>query len=433
MIKRFILLFIVGANLWYSCGTTYQKKSDAEYQRDIEILLEKLIDNPGDQSILQELGIAHYELRNYKSALKYLVRAFKKDPNDAKTMTYLGMTLEAQKKNAIALKIYQRYTKISDSAPFYDTLIARYQFLHRKIIRDEMKQLLKNEHALNASNIKPKSVAVFPMTYRGTNKEYKALGKGISEMMITDLSQVNNLTIIDRIRLQALMEETSLGQSGMVDESTAPRFGKLLGASKIVHGGFDVVQENNLQLNVAFWDILNDNLPEFTEKQDQLDNLFKLAKELVFSIIEDMDIELTPFERQRIQHIPTKNIQAFMAYCMGLNEEDAGNFSQAAQYFQQSVNLDPQFKNAAQHLSNTRTLSGATELNSDPSSFAPSQFSDTGQENSLVNNRLNNLNSNIGSFFIPGQDSRETSEEAEHSGVDLFEDLLPPPDLPERP
>ncbi|MBD3287639.1 hypothetical protein GF337_02445 [candidate division KSB1 bacterium] len=432
MLKKLILLIILGAHVWFNCGTTHIK-TDAEYRREIEVLREELIDHPGDKSILQDLGIAYYSLQDYKSALKYLIRSFKVDPTDAKTMAYLGMTLEAKNKNSLALKIYKRHTKASGSSHFRNIMAVRAKLLRRKVIENEIQQLLQNEQQLSVSNIKPGTVAVFPMTYHGYDVEYSALGKGLSEMIITDLSQVQSLTLIDRVRLQALMDEISLGQSGLVDDDSAPRFGKLLGASKIIHGGLDVIQEEYLQLNVAYWDVFDNDLPEFAEQSDQLSNLFKIEKDIVFQILEDMEIEITPAERQRIQYIPTKNIHAFMAYCMGLDQEDAGNFGQAAKYYQQSLQIDPQFKKAASRLSDTQLLSSATFSSSGQLSFDQSGLSSDPlqtSENSLVNSRLNNLNSNIGSFFIPGQESRESAEEADNANVEIFDDLPDPPAPP---
>ena len=43
-----------------------------------------------------------------------------------------------------------------------------------------------------------------------------------------------------------------------------------------------------------------------------------------------MGIEPNPQERERIQGIPARDMQAFVAYYMGLEQEDAGNFETAA-------------------------------------------------------------------------------------------------------
>jgi curli biogenesis system outer membrane secretion channel CsgG len=55
-------------------------------------------------------------------------------------------------------------------------------------------------------------------------------------MLITDLSEVKGLQIVERIKLQALVEEMGLGASGLVEANTAPRVGKLLGAQWLIGG-----------------------------------------------------------------------------------------------------------------------------------------------------------------------------------------------------
>ena len=78
-----------------------------------------------------------------------------------------------------------------------------------------------------------------------------------------------------------------------------------------------------------------------------MENLFRLEKQLVFRVITQMGIQLTQAERVSIQRRPTNNLQAFFAYCRGLQEEDAGRFEAAASFFQSAVQLDPGFQTAA--------------------------------------------------------------------------------------
>ena len=45
--------------------------------------------------------------------------------------------------------------------------------------------------------------------------------KGLSLMLVTDLSSVAGLEVVERVRLQALVEELGLGRSGLVEAGTA--------------------------------------------------------------------------------------------------------------------------------------------------------------------------------------------------------------------
>ncbi len=436
--KRNILIFLIfaGSIFWSSCSPTNVnlKRSNAQYRADILKYKSFIKQNPKNPVGYLELGIISLDLKNYAMAKKLLSRAYRFNKKNGKTLYFLGQLFEKQNRKKTALKLYEQYNLVSPLSPFRKQMSIRYETLNREIIRSEMKQLLAQEKNLNIANISPKSVAVFPFAYQGKDKLFAALGTGIGEMMITDLSQVNGLKVIERIRLQTMFNEISMGQSGMVEEGTAPRFGKLLGAAKIVHGNYNVSNKKNVQFNVGFWDVKQNYFPDLVSQRDVLRNLFKMEKDLVFSLINEMGIQLSAKERIKIQEIPTKNLQAFLAYSMGLEMENAGNFGQAAKYFQQAKQLDPNFKKAIQKVETSQSLIAASqtgELNfalSSPTVGAGA----TAKKSDLVNSRLTNISASIGTVFVPGQDSRESAQEASHSGVEVLGDLPLPPPLPAR-
>jgi len=364
----FFLVFVSMALCLQYCATVNYQKSPADLQREITELQARLKNNPNDLEALRDLGVNYYETRQYLMARKILLQAFKRNPREPKTMTYLGFALEAEKKNKVALLVYKRYQKVPRLSPYRQTMAMRYRLLNRNMIQAEMRELLEREQTMNLAAVSPNSIAVFPLTYQGKDQKFSSLGLGLSEMMITDLSQVPGITIVERVRLQALFQEMALDQTGLVDESTAPRFGKLLGAAKIIHGNYDLPDADNLNLDVGYWDVLNNQTPEFAGQRDALDNLFKLEKDLVFNLITEMGIDLTPEVREKIQCIPTKNIQAFLAYCMGLEKEDGEQFEAAIKYYQLALRLDPQFSKAEQKVEEGRILLQAdgTDLPTSP-------------------------------------------------------------------
>ncbi|MBC8184103.1 hypothetical protein H8E88_23675 [candidate division KSB1 bacterium] len=432
----FVIFILVASVFWQSCAPTNvnRKRSTKQYRADILRYKFFVKQNPSDATGFLELGIISLELQNYAYAKKLLSKAYRLDRKNGKTLYFLGQLFEKQSNNTAALKIYKLYNDVSLLSPYRKQMSLRYETLNRELIRSEMQQLLAQEKNLNVADISPKSVAVFPFTYQGENKTFAELGIGIGEMMITDLSQVNGLKVIERIRLQAMFNEISMGQSGMVEEGTAPRFGKLLGAAKIVHGNYDVSDKNNVELNVGFWDVKDNYFPGLSNQKDGLRNLFKMEKDLVFSLLNEMNIVLTVQERMKIQEIPTKNLQAFLNYCKGLQMENRGDFGQAAKFFEQAKKIDPDFKKAEQKVETNQLLAtaGQTGLYEFALSSPVPSTGKAATTNDLVNSRLTNISSNIGTIFVPGQDSRESVQEATHSGVEVLGDLDLPPKPPER-
>lgn len=86
------------------------------------------------------------------------------------------------------------------------------------------------------------TVAVLYFDYAGKDEQMAMLRKGLAQMLISDLSSVAAVRIVERDRLQALLEELKLNQTAKIDPKSANRLGKLLGARYMVLGGyFDIM------------------------------------------------------------------------------------------------------------------------------------------------------------------------------------------------
>jgi TolB-like protein len=57
-------------------------------------------------------------------------------------------------------------------------------------------------------------------------------------MLISDLSALDGVRLVERDRLEEILAELKLGQSGKIDPATAAKVGKLLGARYMVLGGY---------------------------------------------------------------------------------------------------------------------------------------------------------------------------------------------------
>jgi TolB-like protein len=310
----------------------------------------------------------------------------------------------------------------------------RYRRLTQEILRQEARQLLAEIEKLPLERMSPQAIAVLPLRYQGADMKYAPLGKGISEMLIGDLGQVRQLKMVERIRLQTLLDEMALAQHPAFDKTTASQYGKLMGAGRIIAGAYKVLPQEKLQVDVLSWNTLKQQYPASASQSDLLQNLFRLEKDLVFKVVAEMGIELTPQEREKIQFVPTRNMQAFLAYCQGLGSEDAGKFQAAVGFYQQAKQLDPSFDLAASKAETAQSLSEAggskeqavaVAQNADPpiSPGAPTSQAD------LLGDRLRNLGENVGSNFVPGRDNREPLEEADRA----YGELGKPPNPPPRP
>ena len=108
-----------------------------------------------------------------------------------------------------------------------------------KRMRSEVKNAMENEQLLSSSKPEPNSVAVTPFGNTGADS-YDILAKGITAMIVTDLAKVPGIKVLERAKIQKLVDEIRLSQSGLVSKESSVRAGKMLKAEKMVLGNYAI-------------------------------------------------------------------------------------------------------------------------------------------------------------------------------------------------
>ncbi len=62
------------------------------------------------------------------------------------------------------------------------------------------------------------------------------LRKGLADMIITDLVAWDGVTVVERLKLEAVLGELKLQQSKAIDKATAVKVGKIIGAQYAITG-----------------------------------------------------------------------------------------------------------------------------------------------------------------------------------------------------
>lgn len=166
--------------------------------------------------------------------------------------------------------------------------------------------------------------------------------KGLSLMLITDLSKIKEIQLVERVKMQALVEELGLSVSGLVSLDKAPRVGRLLGAKLLVGGNIVRSKDNLFQLksdllNVPTESLLGNPLVE----GKLLAELFRMEKDLLFKIIELLRIKLTPKLKIELERPLTTSIEAVLYLFKGIEDADQENYDEATKSFSDALKQDP--------------------------------------------------------------------------------------------
>ena len=350
-----LLLHLGCASTYYSRG--HQALENEQYDRAIQELKQAIVEDYRNIEAIRDLGIALYQKDKIATGQKFLRLALSRRPNDLAAQYYLGLTYEAQAQTEKAIDIYRRYTEISPFNKMRKQVEGRLLVLLERQMEAQTKAMLQAEQSIEITTIPENTVAVLYFVNSTANPELDPLQKGLTEMVITDLSQVKALTVVERVRLQQLMEEMGLGMSGLIREDTAPRMGKLLGAARIVQGSITGLANQDLRIDAALTDLKKSSRQPAGEINGSLLEFYQLEKDLTFNVIETMGVSLTRQEKDAIQKIPTKNLLAFMAFCRGLDQADQGHWDAARQEFGNAVQQDPNFFQAQSQLERVEAFS----------------------------------------------------------------------------
>jgi len=423
-----LLFFSSSALLFYSCSSSYTSniENDKEQVSEWE---ERVAKNPNDIEALKNLSIYYVQAKQHDKARNYIDRTLIKSPNDPALIFYKGLNLEFLNQQDEALNYYKRYMEVAEDSPYKELLDGRFLWLKRQQAYSDIASMIKNEEQLSAVIVSDSTMAVFPLIYHGINKDYVPLSRGFSEMISIDLAKVKGLTILERVRIQAVLDEIKFSQSSFVDQSTAPRAGKLLKARTIISGDYDITENEEFKINLGSWDSQTSEQKAWVNKSGKLNDLFILQKEVVFAFLEKNGIELTQEEKESIAYIPTQNLQAFLSYSRGLLQEDAGNFKGAETFYQNAIQTDPNFNAAKNKLEISQSVGKSSGKKEDLVVVLSKEdpIIKSGSVN-IVSSREHSLRNNISSNFVQGIDSRSPAQDqSNNTPANLVLPAPPPP------
>ena len=198
------------------------------------------------------------------------------------------------------------------------------------------------------------AVAVLPLEQGAGGQVYEGLGKALAGMLVTDLSQAPGITLVERARLDALLAEITLSSSGYLDEASAQKLGRGVGAEFVVTGSYSVVAGQFL-LDARLVGVESAKVVRAADAHGPVDTFVDVEKTLVTALLDGLAVTLAEDARQRLlATTPTHDFDAFASYGEGLARQDEGKLDEAREAFGEALAADPGFKDAATALGGLR-------------------------------------------------------------------------------
>jgi TolB-like protein len=216
--------------------------------------------------------------------------------------------------------------------------------------------------------------------------DYDGVGKGIADMLITDMASNANVRVVERERIQSLLTEQNLTKSGTIDPQTAIRLGKIVGAQYMITGGFMSNGKGTFVLTARAINVETSGISNPTRLTSKGDDVLALIAQLSAKLNNEMKLpalqvgeapaaqpsgqpsaekpaekaaqpakvaEAKPAEakpKQVASKSRKMDMKTVMLLSKALEEEDAGNRSKAVELYRMVIDKFPDYAPAQQKI-----------------------------------------------------------------------------------
>src|SRR5947208_1909913 len=177
------------------------------------------------------------------------------------------------------------------------------------------------------------SIAVLPFNNMSGDPEQEYFSDGITEDIITDLSNVSGLFVVARntaftykgkpVKVQQVAQE--LGLRFILEGSVRKAGSRVSVTGQLIHG--------------------KDGGHVWAARFDRdLTDIFAIQDEITHAIVEQLKVKLLPQEKKSIKQTPTDNVEAYTFYLRGrqfIERRSKAYYQLARQMFAKAAELDP--------------------------------------------------------------------------------------------
>lgn len=170
------------------------------------------------------------------------------------------------------------------------------------------------------------------------------LRKGFADMMVTDLSAVQQLQVVEREKLQKLVDELKLQQSSYFDPKTIQRLGQGMGAQFAVTGSLQAI-DPTLRIDVRLVEIATSKVLLAEKVMGRKNQFFDLQQQLVSRFVKALLPRLEQLPRPRSR---APDVDTLLSYSKGIDLADQGKLQEASVQLASVVSQAPTFLLARQ-------------------------------------------------------------------------------------
>ncbi len=198
-------------------------------------------------------------------------------------------------------------------------------------------------HLLIASASATETVAVSYFDTNTVEAKLKPLGRGIADMLTTDLSQSKDITVVERQRLNDILSELQLQRTDVIDPKTAAQMGKALGADAVLVGALTVL-DDRMRIDARMVDVQTGAVRFAVDEEGPTDKFFRLEGRLAASILDNLQAEISDKQSASLANPDASSIDAAVSYSQAIDAYDAGDHDTANEAARRATKEDSKLR-----------------------------------------------------------------------------------------
>ncbi|HTR77748.1 MAG TPA: CsgG/HfaB family protein [Gemmatimonadaceae bacterium] len=120
--------------------------------------------------------------------------------------------------------------------------------------------------------------------------DYDLLGKGIQDLLVTELASSASVRVVDRAHIQQVMDEQKITRDQLADPATQLRLGKILNAHYMITGSFISDGKSQVVLTSRSIDVETTQVGNPEKIQDKADDILGTVNKLVAKVAADLKL-----------------------------------------------------------------------------------------------------------------------------------------------
>ncbi|MDC7219654.1 MAG: CsgG/HfaB family protein [Spirochaetales bacterium] len=126
----------------------------------------------------------------------------------------------------------------------------------------------------------PVTLALMDFENMDEVNDYDYMGTLAMALIKEDLTQNRDIVLVDRTRLQNILDEQKMQVSGVIDEASTVEIGKILGCDYLCAGNF-IVMDTEVLLDISLTEVETGQVTSFSTRGDSEDLFHMTAEKLV--------------------------------------------------------------------------------------------------------------------------------------------------------